>query len=432
VLAMFLFEQVIAIGDFLLTIYKTDENYFIVKKIHHVNNDKIRHIFLDGKVIKEGQKIDTFEFKKIRILNLFDKNVSEDFNGVFSSFTKDKFLNIDERKYYELTIDNKIQKNISFEIPNQNNDILATTFFNQVPLFYKFVIEDVFINFNNGFEITDIDGNVIENFVVQSYGNTHSVYLDIKNNNRYFWSYNGFKTEIDIFKSYYSKCFSENFNGNFIEFNEPVYIQYVNVLGKKHGLENMFLKLVTEDGNEYIVDIDKGTDNIYDIRTSDFKPVNDFIKKITLFSKTLRMEEYFNKNLSLLWYNDSRTLMEPLDNSIKVDYAKTDETDFLFFAKEFNPIKEEDIILDQNKDYNFNNKYIYYNNELVEHHDGNISFLNLDKSLFSLISNNEFVELDLEKEFLLYNSCDQEEELKKYYESNFQSVSTIIEYDKQC
>lgn len=303
-------------------------------------------------------------------------------------------------------IDILMNDELEYIIENKNN-ILATTKFQNVPLFYKVYIENFTIDEINIFKD---DGLYINNYFVEEYKNGIIVYFNKDENSKYYY------TSINSDEKYYFEPIKayENIldyhiiekDGN-IKFEELKKIELVSLNTKLNDIPSDFSAKIfiynTKENNVKRINLEKEALN----KTFELNSLTDKISII--LPNNFNFEDFYLVELS----NTSI-----VDNE-KIIYFKNNYDDICYLSYE----KETFNIKDFYNKIQLNKKYIFSNNKLIEDINGNIYLKKiLDNSIYIEKINEE---LKIEKTIFKTFSTSTPD---KFYIDNFKSIDVEHEF----
>ena len=303
-------------------------------------------------------------------------------------------------------IDILMNDELEYIIENKNN-ILATTKFQNVPLFYKVYIENFTIDEINIFKD---DGLYINNYFVEEYKNGIIVYFNKDENSKYYY------TSINSDEKYYFEPIKayENIldyhiiekDGN-IKFEELKKIELVSLNTKMNDIPSDFSAKIfiynTKENNVKRINLEKEALN----KTFELNSLTDKISII--LPNNFNFEDFYLVELS----NTSI-----VDNE-KIIYFKNNYDDICYLSYE----KETFNIKDFYNKIQLNKKYIFSNNKLIEDINGNIYLKKiLDNSIYIEKINEE---LKIEKTIFKTFSTSAPD---KFYINNFKSIDVEHEF----
>ena len=303
-------------------------------------------------------------------------------------------------------IDILMNDEFEYIIENKNN-ILATTKFQNIPLFYKVYIENFSIEEVNLFKD---DGVYIDNYFVEEYKNGVVVYFNNNKNSKYYY------TSVNSDEKYYFEPIKayENIldyhiiekDGN-INFKELKKIELVSFNTKLSNLPTDFnVKIFiynTKENNVKRINLEKESLNkIFEL--------NSLTDKISII-----LPEHFEFEDFYLVESSNTSL---IDNE-KIIYFKENYDDICYLTHE----NENFNIKDFYNKIQLNKKYIFSNNKLIEDVNGDI-YLNkiLDNSIYIEKINEE---LKFEKTIFKTFSTSAPD---KFYIDNFKGIDIEHEF----
>ena len=295
---------------------------------------------------------------------------------------------------------------LEYIIENKNN-ILATTKFQNIPLFYKVYIENFSIEEVNLFKD---DGVYVDNYFVEEYQNGVIVYFNNDKNSKYYY------TSVNSDEKYYFEPIKayENIldyhiiekDGN-INFKELKKIELVSFNTKLNNLPTDFnVKMFiynTKENNVKRINLEKESLNkIFEL--------NSLTDKISII-----IPEHFEFEDFYLVESSNTSL---IDNE-KIIYFKNNYDDICYLTHE----NESFNIKDFYNKIQLNKKYIFSNNKLIEDVNGDI-YLNkiLDNSIYIEKINEE---LKFEKTIFKTFSTSAPD---KFYIDNFKGIDIEHEF----
>ncbi|EFE85892.1 hypothetical protein [Fusobacterium periodonticum] len=303
-------------------------------------------------------------------------------------------------------IDILMNDELEYIIENKNN-ILATTKFQNIPLFYKVYIENFSIEEVNLFKD---DGVYIDNYFVEEYKDGVVAYFNNDKNSKYYYA------SVNSDEKYYFEPIKayENIldyhiiekDGN-INFKELKKIELVSFNTKLNNLPTDFnVKIFiynTKENNVKRINLEKETLN----RMFELNSLTDKISII--------LPEHFNFEDFYLVESSNTSIID----DEKIIYFKDNYDDICYLSYE----KEIFNMKDFYNKIQLNKKYIFSNNKLIEDANGNI-YLNkiLDNSIYIEKINEK---LNFEKTIFKTFSTSGPD---KFYIDNFKSIDVEHEF----
>ena len=303
-------------------------------------------------------------------------------------------------------IDILMNDELEYIIENQNN-ILATTKFQNVPLFYKVYIENFTIDEINIFKD---DGLYINNYFIEEYKNGIIVYFNKDKGSKFYY------TSINSDEKYYFepiKAYENILDYHIIERDGKINFKEL----KKIELVSLNTKL-TNLPTDFNVKI-----FIYNTKENSVKRINlekeSLNKMFELNSLTDKISIILPDNFNFEDFYLIESSNTSLNDNDKIIYFKNSYDDVCYLSK-------ENDFFDIKNFYNkiqLNKKYIFSNNKLIEDINGNI-YLNkiLDNSIYIEKINEE---LNFEKTIFKTFSTSSYD---KFYIDNFKSIDIEHEF----
>ena len=294
-------------------------------------------------------------------------------------------------------IDILMNDNLEYELDN-NPDLLATTKFIDVPLFWKIYVE------NNEYNIYDEDGLFIDNTFSEPYNSGKIIYFNKKPNKKYYYSDNT-KEEKNYFEPLKAfeniKVYYDINKLGLCEFKKNIKLLSLNT-NKKISDINFVCKLYIYDKNNNVKTITLNKNSLN-------KPFefNDYISKIKL--EVSNPEDFYiteESNTNII-YND------------KIIYFKDSYDEICYISKETPNININDIL----KEICLNKKYSFINNKLIEDVNGNIFLEELRGNCLFIEELNK--EINFSKKIIKTYSASGPDE---FYVNNFKSVGIEHEF----
>lgn len=303
-------------------------------------------------------------------------------------------------------IDILMNDDLEYIVENKSN-ILVTTKFQNIPLFYKIYIENFSIEEVNIFKD---EGMYIDNYFVEEYKNGIIVYFNKDENSKYYY------TSVNSDEKYYFEPIKayENIldyhiiekDGN-IKFKELKKIEFVSLNTKLSNLPTDFnVKIFvynTKENNIKRINLEKESLN----RMFELNSLTDKISVI--------LPEHFNFEDFYLVESSNTSIID----DEKIIYFKDNYDDICYLSYE----KEIFNMKDFYNKIQLNKKYIFSNNKLIEDTNGNI-YLNkiLDNSIYIEKINEK---LNFEKTIFKTFSTSGPD---KFYIDNFKSIDVEHEF----
>lgn len=366
-----------------LIIENYQNNFVKVKSIKNIT-DEYYELFLNNNQLKPNDIFSLKEFLNFKLIKILGNK--KDVH--LFKLKKEDLIEFNNNQYYNKQI--VINDSIKEEINN-----LTTTYFNEEPLFFKFMTE--IKNFKEeNFKIKDELDNEIK-FKYLDFDNFQIIYFAPKLNKKYYYEFNNTKKIINYVSSINSifKTISpQNINN--------LYIKWFYI--KSNREETIKVLFNYENYNE-VKEIKSLTKELKH-RNENCILLNKKVKSIKILSHN-ENDIYFKLNYENNIFEDKN----------KLYWLKDKNNYFLFKA---NLIEEYNYDISELENIDLNKKYIILNNKLIEDKEGYLSFRNVNKNDFFKIE--DFWLKDKTKNIKFEQIQFKPEE---YYLNNFSSINTL-------
>lgn len=369
---------------------KEQGNYLLVEKIKQLTNEYYL-VFANDKQLTTNGKIKIKEKVKITLLRI-TKEDSMSADAVLYKPKLKELLVTPNNSYYDLKID--LNTNNSIELNKQE---LATSYFNEQPLFFKFQLEES--NFNNeDLKLMDEDDNELK-----------FKYLDFKNYQFIYFSKPFNKKAYSVYKNKKRLITATKANKSIFILKSPVqftttFIKWIGI--KSNTKKQISLLIEYKTGSE--IKVFNTFTELPLHRTNDFLLLNKEVVSI----KPLQQESF-----SIVLNYENNLFTKETKNYLKKDK----DNNFTFFAKEINFDLEQLVIpvsIDTTKEY------IVIDNKLQEYKNGYLKFIKPETNNYLKIENFWFQQELNDIQYLEVNYKPDD-----FYLNNFASINTIYSGD---
>lgn len=311
-----------------------------------------------------------------------------------------EYLNIDKIQNVDILMNDEMQYSL-----DNSEDLLATTKFQDVPLFYKVFIptKDKTVN------IFDQEDNYITKYYIENENEGINIYFNINPNHKYYYV-------LDEQKIYFEPIKAFENNIEYYDIEHTGYINFEKIKKLSMLAFNTNLKNLKED---------------FECKLFIYNSFNSTMKRINLNKDSIN--KYFEINfLSDKIYIELKDGYDYKDFYLTESFISsiTEENKIIYFKKDYNDIcyisKASPKEIHFEKYYSkiqLNKKYLLDKNSLIEDENGNIELKPvLDNSIFINVLNKK---TEFKKDVFKTFSTSKKDE---FYLKNFKSVGIEHEF----
>lgn len=248
--------------------------------------------------------------------------------------------------YYDLKCYIEDVKNINF--PKENN-ILITDKFKQTPLFYKFIInkkiDDIYIY--------DENNKKIDNYIIEQISDSiNIVYFQPIRCKLYFYKINGEDTIYNIEYKDNKLPFSMKITKNYYNENKPIFLSDIILKSEKKELE---FEIVFEDHEVKNIILNSTSGECVYLEN----------ERVKINKKVIGIKCLSENNFELI-----NMIGNIKNNRTDLIFLKSNTTDFVYYAKEFQTVDLNSIPDDEIAKMKIGKKYIFENSKISEVNNG--------------------------------------------------------------